>query len=90
MTGWVIQFDGKIFAGTPSGKMSKPQHFCGEAIADHNPDCCFEEEAWNRDFSIMKAVSEFFKIKAPYTISLRVWHPSNIPKYHFKKIWVNP
>jgi hypothetical protein len=88
MTGWVIQFDGTIFAGTPFNRMSKKFDFCGEGIVSNDPD--YDDDHFERDGAIFKAIAEHFKIRTPFTISLRVWHPSNIPKYHFKKAWVNP
>jgi hypothetical protein len=86
MTGWVIQFDGTIFEGTPFNRMSKIFDFSGEGITTSDPSY----EQIDPDGKIFKEVAEFFKIKAPFTITLRVWHPSNTPEYQFKKAWANP
>lgn len=87
MTAWIIQFDGTIFAGTPFNRMSKVFDFAGEGFTTTDPHYA---DGIDPEGKIFKAVAEHFQIKSPFTIYLRVWHPSNVPEYHFKKAWVNP
>lgn len=86
MTGWIIDFEGTIFQGTPFSRETEIMQFSGSGITTNNP----EYHDADPEGKIFEEVAKHFKISAPFTIYLRIWHPSNCPIDHHKKMWVMP
>jgi hypothetical protein len=86
MTGWMIYFEGTIFQGTLSAQTSELMQFSGSGITTRNPD----RGDCDPEGRIFEDVAKHFKILPPFTIYLRIWHPSNVPRYQHKKLWVSP
>jgi hypothetical protein len=86
MTGWMLEFDGEIYTGKFLGKSKKMTDFSGSGISSTDPDY---HDA-DKQGKIFEEISKHFKLVPPYYIVLRMWHPSNIPTYHIKKLWVSP
>jgi len=86
MSGWIIDFEGTIFQGTPFSRESELMQFSGSGITTNNP----EYGDADPEGKIFQEVAKHFKISTPFTIYLRIYHPSNYPIYHHKKMWAMP
>ena len=86
MTGWVLDFDGEIYSGSVFGESKKLVDFSGSGITDVDPDYKDGDERGH----IFKEVIKHFHLTGKYFIVLRMWHPSNIPVYHIKKLYISP